>query len=108
MVFFSYLQSVTRMWLCNELEVGETNDIPVIIGRNAKLEVPVYMYGFIYIYIYTHTHTHTHTLQNSSQTTVIYQTTAVLSRTREEKEVAVSFWKIYVFRKLSHFYYKML
>jgi len=40
-------------------------------------------------------------VQNSSQTTVICQTTAVLSRTREQKEVAVSFWKIYVFRKLN-------
>jgi len=43
-VVFGYLQSVTRMWLCNELEVGETNDIPVINGRNANLEVPVFFF----------------------------------------------------------------
>jgi hypothetical protein len=29
-VFFSCLQSVTRMWPCNELEEGQTNEIPVI------------------------------------------------------------------------------
>jgi len=40
------------MWLCNELEVGETNEIPLISGRNANLEVPVYIYVYIYIYIY--------------------------------------------------------
>lgn len=44
MVVFSYLQSVTRMLLCNEIEVGETNEIPVINGRNANLEVPVYFF----------------------------------------------------------------
>jgi len=48
-VFFSYLQFVTRMWLCNELEVGESNEIPVINGRNANLK---YRCVFIYIYIY--------------------------------------------------------
>jgi len=87
------------MWLCNELDVGETNEIPVFNGRNANLEVPVCVCVCIYIYIL---------LQNSSQTRVIYQTTAVLSRTREQKEVAVSFWKIYLFRKLNHCHDKML
>jgi len=52
-VFFSYLQFVTRMWLCNELEVGESNEIPVINGRNANLKYRcVFIYIYIYIYIY--------------------------------------------------------
>jgi len=36
MVVFNYLQSVTRLWLCYELEVGETKEISVINGRNAN------------------------------------------------------------------------